>query len=628
MKEHFEQIPFDNRFPVQIQNTSLNHFELHWHSYIEIFFTLEGSIVITTDSLSFYLDKGDICFLNSGVIHSINQAGVNNRVMSLKISTSEKGPFYKLNRFRFDDGKYLNDLKNNQVPLSSLQQILFYIYYEYEKKLPGYKNLILSLINALFGIMIRFRYLVPKTDAEGAIDNSLERLNGILQYLDEHYSEKISLQDMAEQLHMNYYYLSHFFKNTAGVTFQEYINRLRLDKSLSLLADRDKTITSIALETGFPNTKAYTNAFKTKYGMLPSKYRAAYIEHSPDSGSGISPEIVSDEQLGQAFLSDSGDIKRFLSLYPTFSDQDFKNVITNKQRKEFEIKDFCSSGTEFHAPLPILNIDADALTFFPTDSLIALFQTIPFGGYAVSQDFVDSAFLTAAKQKIESSGIREITPAPPCEMLLVPEWQLLNYSALQSCHIVREFLTKQDIPKAIPLSLTQIAQCDTPLDVGSLLCTLQGIPSPAYFTFSLLYRLSGQIIRQSPEYLLLQNGNRLFLLFCSSSLSAFLAYKKKKDFTISSYFSFLKGTPAEFLIFHLPQNGRYSCKLTVITSGHGCIADSWYCCGATKKLNNDDITYFHNTVRPSYIKYEELPNQTLAFELPPLGCGLAEIQIL
>ncbi len=96
MKEHFDQANFDTRFPVQIQYESIKRFELHWHSYLEIFFTLEGSIVITSDNLSFYLDAGDICFLNSGVIHSISQTGIYNRIINMKISVTEKGPFYKL----------------------------------------------------------------------------------------------------------------------------------------------------------------------------------------------------------------------------------------------------------------------------------------------------------------------------------------------------------------------------------------------------------------------------------------------------------------------------------------------------------------------------------------------------
>lgn len=641
MKEHFEQVNFDNRFPVHIQNVPLKHFELHWHSYLEIFFTLEGSIMITTNSLSFYLDEGDICFLNSGVIHSVSQTGVNNRVINMKIATTENGPFYKMNRFRFDDTKYLNDLKNNLVPLSSLQQILFYIYYEYKKKLPGYKSMILSLLNALFGIMIRFSYLVPKSDSDFMSDGSLERLNVILQYLDEHYSEKISLQNMAKQLHMNYYYLSHFFKDTAGVSFQEYVNRLRLDKSLTLLVDRGKTITSIALETGFPNTKSYTTAFKAKYGMLPSKYRIDYIEHSPYSGSGILPETIPSEQIGQEFLSAPDDIDRFLKLYfamrenephtealpDSILDENSAARSTESQISYIDLH-FDSnvvSMKSIQVSKPVLVIDADALTFYSTDILLSLFSAIPFSGYALTQEPIDTPFFGAARQKIETHGLQEVSPVPASESSLRKDLRLLNYTSMQSCCLIHQFIKNRQLPEALSLSLIQLEKSGSPLDIGSLFFTLQGIPTPAYFAYSFLYHLSGRIIKEGANYILLQDNDYFFLLFCDKQITRFLENEQNKELNLSSYFSFLKETAAEQLSFHFPTGKNYRCKLSTLCADHGSIFDAWYSHGAPLKLQPDDIAYYRGIVQPMIKKYDILPGQTLSIEVPPLGCGLAEI---
>jgi xylan 1,4-beta-xylosidase len=133
--------------------------------------------------------------------------------------------------------------------------------------------MILSLINACFAIMIRHSYLIPKSKDDYIGENNMERFNLILDYIKDHYNEKLSLSDLAEKMHVNYYYLSHFFKNIAGISYQEYLNGLRLNQAEMLLTTTQKSITQVAFECGFTNIKSFTGIFKTNFGMLPSEYR-------------------------------------------------------------------------------------------------------------------------------------------------------------------------------------------------------------------------------------------------------------------------------------------------------------------------------------------------------------------
>lgn len=312
MNNSFEQLDFNPNFPIHIQRYNLNNFELHWHSYIEIFFTLSGSLIITANGFSFNLDEGDFCFLNSGSIHSICHNGQSNDMLLFQISTSKKSPFYKIGSLKFDYVHYLEDLKAHKVPLKQFQKILLSIYEEFKHKKDGYENIVLCLVNLLFGIFIRHQYLVPKNSEDELFSKNLDRLNVILEFIDEHYDEKLTLSDIAEKFHINYYYLSHFFKNISGVSFQEYITRIRLNKSLPLLFDNEKTITEVALESGFANTKAYTTAFKKKFSMQPSKYRS--LDHNIDkSTDDLSYSILEDSSPSQEIELE--DIEKLISTY-------------------------------------------------------------------------------------------------------------------------------------------------------------------------------------------------------------------------------------------------------------------------------------------------------------------------
>ena len=271
---------------------------------------MKGSIRITTNGINFKLDKGHICFINSGVIHNTSRGDEDNLILTIHITDSKKSVFYNFKNLKFDHETYLDNFQKNLVPLSDLQILLQRIYIEYRKKLPGYENMILSLVNACFAIMIRHSYLVPKEKDDYIGENSLKRFNLILDYINDHYTEKLSLHDIADLMHMNYYYLSHFFKDTAGISFQEYVSGLRLNQSEILFSTTNKTITQISFECGFPNIKSFTSIFKANFGMLPSQYRKMMLKSIALNESGKNDNITDQLQdLLEDTTSDSEGLK-------------------------------------------------------------------------------------------------------------------------------------------------------------------------------------------------------------------------------------------------------------------------------------------------------------------------------
>ena len=94
-----------------------------------------------------------------------------------------------------------------------------------------------------------------------------------LDYMTEHYSEKIYLEDLCKLLLMSPTYFSSVFKQMTGKTFTEQLNSIRINKAKEMLMDHSKTVSMIALELGFTDSAYFDRVFKKEVGISPGKFR-------------------------------------------------------------------------------------------------------------------------------------------------------------------------------------------------------------------------------------------------------------------------------------------------------------------------------------------------------------------
>lgn len=127
-------------------------------------------------------------------------------------------------------------------------------------RLRGRINLLLANLMEYFSVCAS-----PKA-------GSLERLRIATDYIHRNYRDEISLGEIAAQVYLSDSYLSHLFRKELGRTFTEYLTEVRLSHGIALL-NGSKKITEIAMEIGFPDTKAFITAFKKYYHTTPEKYR-------------------------------------------------------------------------------------------------------------------------------------------------------------------------------------------------------------------------------------------------------------------------------------------------------------------------------------------------------------------
>ncbi len=92
-------------------------------------------------------------------------------------------------------------------------------------------------------------------------------------YVDEHFAEELSVQQLAERFFLNAAYLSNLFKKESGVTFSSYLSKLRLEFACGLLKETKMAVADIAETSGFTNYFYFARQFKKHFKQTPTEYR-------------------------------------------------------------------------------------------------------------------------------------------------------------------------------------------------------------------------------------------------------------------------------------------------------------------------------------------------------------------
>ena len=108
--------------------------------------------------------------------------------------------------------------------------------------------------------------------SHGNIKNR-EIMKKAVSYISQHYNEPISLNYVANEVHLNPAYFSTLFKKEIGLSFKEYLNQVRIEESKRLLTNSNFSIIDIAIAVGFEDQSYFSKVFKKYTGMTPKQFR-------------------------------------------------------------------------------------------------------------------------------------------------------------------------------------------------------------------------------------------------------------------------------------------------------------------------------------------------------------------
>ena len=101
-------------------------------------------------------------------------------------------------------------------------------------------------------------------------------MNSAITYLNEHYMEEISLEQVADFAGFSKYYFSRVFKSFAGMSFSDYLTIRRLNAATDLLIRTNRSVRKVALASGFSSMATFNRVFRQHKNCTPSQYRAIY----------------------------------------------------------------------------------------------------------------------------------------------------------------------------------------------------------------------------------------------------------------------------------------------------------------------------------------------------------------
>lgn len=325
----YELIKYNENLPFKVIILNTESQPYHWHKEMELIFLLKGTVVFEVKEKKYKISEKDLFFINSFDIHSVTPEKGENIMLILQfdpIFFDEYCP--EFSSFYYEPNNTLGDKSNqlyNKISMNLAELMISII-----KLNTGYK---LKALNSVIEIAL---ILIQNFRTEKQIENTGEfykqkRISDILKFIEDNYAYDISLNSLAEKVAVSPQYISKFFKNALGISFVDYVNKLRINKSLNALLSTKKSIIDISIEHGFNDHKAYNRVFKKHFNMTATEYRNNHSRNKI---------LETSEKLSDSYFDDNSS-NYFKYLF------EFLQTNKNEIRNESNISDKLNLNIDF-----------------------------------------------------------------------------------------------------------------------------------------------------------------------------------------------------------------------------------------------------------------------------------------
>lgn len=255
-------------------NTDLKSVSLHHHDFYECYYFISGDVTYLVEGKAYNMKKGDIMLINSRELH---QAIINSRELSYErivlwinksflkeLSTAETDL-----SFCFESLEKKNvlrtDIETEQNIKTQLNKLLSLEKYKGVGKDILYKAYMVELMVHLNNLLLN-----DKLHSNIEIKKS-NLIDGIIEYINTHIDEEITIDEIAEKFYLSKYHLSREFKKQTGTTIHRYIVKKKLIEAKELIL-LENPINSVYRQCGFGDYSNFFRAFKNEYGVTPKQF--------------------------------------------------------------------------------------------------------------------------------------------------------------------------------------------------------------------------------------------------------------------------------------------------------------------------------------------------------------------
>ena len=270
---HAVQEPTMNEVYYSINDRNISkptnvQFQLHCHDQYEIFLFLEGDAKYIVEEKSYTLEPGDIIIIRKHEMHRIyHNSSARYQRCVLMVSPE----FFRQHNCQDYEAQFLrapagtdNKIAAELVRSSGLYDAFIrYKKYSEDYSIPENAPILISTI-------IEILYLINKITGFSTSDITNEPMKSILLYINNRYTDDITLDMLAEKFYISKYYLCRAFRKATGLTVHEYLCRKRLALVRELNAE-GRSISQAAMMAGFGDYSSFYRAYVKEYGCSPRK---------------------------------------------------------------------------------------------------------------------------------------------------------------------------------------------------------------------------------------------------------------------------------------------------------------------------------------------------------------------
>ncbi len=254
-----------------------NDFQKHDHHFFELVYVTSGTAEHTLNGSRSILKPNDFFFIDLGSYHSFEHAKnlelINCLFLPEFIDETLQGcdsldallHSSMIRYSRLTVGQTWADRIFHDES-GKIGTLLSEMVDEYENKQFGSNEIFRCHLKEILILTLRILVQPAKAYSDSII-------NEVISFVNKHYQEPLTLQTFCDQTHYNLSYISRRFKQETGMTFREYVQKIRIEKACELLAGSDMTVSEIAKTVGYDDIQFFHSIFKRLLHMTPKEYK-------------------------------------------------------------------------------------------------------------------------------------------------------------------------------------------------------------------------------------------------------------------------------------------------------------------------------------------------------------------
>lgn len=280
LKGIHETVNYKNNSHIRLyHNGECENYPQHWHTPIELIMPTCNGYTAVLGKERIELNTGDILFICPGVIHALESPEYGTRII-FQAEISMLREIQGIDSFLslISPAALITPLSTPAIH-ERMKEIILEIDSEYNSTEPLSGAAVYAHVLSIFVLIERhYTQHIKHFDVGNQKQKEYtEKFLAICNYINEHCTQDLTLDDIAKIAGFSKYHFSRLFKQFSNVTFYKYLNQKRISYAEMLLADPAISITEVALRSGFSSLSAFIRMFKIIKQCTPTEFRNMYL---------------------------------------------------------------------------------------------------------------------------------------------------------------------------------------------------------------------------------------------------------------------------------------------------------------------------------------------------------------